>query len=67
MAARAKDDPVFDAWSLTSTPLTPRVVKSTDRDDVVTEQVMFHSEREGNTNFDMFAYFSYLLARGLPA
>src|SRR5579871_1841437 len=67
-AAIAADDPIFDVEALTSTPLNPRTLKTTERDGVITEEVMFHSERDGDKDVEIFAFFSYPKdARKLPA
>jgi len=64
----AAADSLFDVDSLISTPLNPRKLKSSDRDGVITEEVMFHSERDGNKDVEIFAFFSYLKgATNLPA
>jgi dienelactone hydrolase len=61
-------DPIFDVAALTSTPLNSRVLKSTERDGIVTEEVRFHSEQDGDTSVDIFAFLSYPKgARHLPA
>src|SRR5215831_11031222 len=59
---------VFDVPALTSTPLNPRTLKRTDKGDIITEEVRFHSEKDGDKDVDIFAYFSYPRgARKLPA
>ena len=59
---------VFDFKALTATPLNPRVLKSTEKDGIVTEEVMFHSHMDGDKSVDIFAFFSYPKdAKGLPA
>jgi hypothetical protein len=40
-----KRGPVFDFKALTSTPLNARVLKRSEEDGIVTEEVMFHSKR----------------------
>lgn len=61
-------DPIFDVPALTSTPLNPRTLKSSERDGIVTEEIRYHSETDGATDVDIFACFSYPRgARGLPA
>lgn len=66
--ASAADDPVFDVPALISTPLNPRTLKTTERDGVITEEVMFHSERDGDKDVEIFAFFSYPKGgRKLPA
>ena len=57
--AVAADDPIFDVARLSSTPLNSRVIKSDERDGIVTEEVRFHSETDGDKDVDIFAYFSY--------
>lgn len=66
--AAAADDPVFDVPALIATPLNPRTLKTTERDGVITEEVMFHSETDGDKDVEIFAFFSYPKgARKLPA
>jgi dienelactone hydrolase len=55
----AADDPVFDVQALISTPLNARILKSSEREGVITEEVMFHSEQDGEKDVEIFAYFSY--------
>jgi dienelactone hydrolase len=58
-ADAAEPDPVFDFAALTAPPLNARTLKSTPKDGIVTEEVMFHSEKDGAKSVDIFAYFSY--------
>src|SRR5579871_6223760 len=65
---RAAEDPVFDVAALIATPLNARTLKRTERDNVITEEVMFHSEMDGEKAVDIFAFFSYPQgAKGLPS
>lgn len=57
--AHAGADPVFDVAALTATPLDAKALKSSEKDGVVTEEVMFHSEMDGTNRVDIFAFFSY--------
>ncbi|MEI8242093.1 MAG: hypothetical protein WCI17_02380, partial [bacterium] len=52
-------DPVFDLPALLGTPLNPKTTKTTEKDGIVTEEVMFHSETDGDKSVDIFALFSY--------
>jgi dienelactone hydrolase len=52
-------DPVFDVPALLGTPLNPKTTKTTEKDGIVTEEVMFHSEMDGDQSVDIFALFSY--------
>ncbi len=62
------DDPIFDVPALIATPLNPRTLKSSERDGIVTEEVQFHSERDGEKDVEIFAFFSYPRgAQQLPA
>src|SRR5438105_8265229 len=62
------EDPVFDVRALTATPLHSRTLKSTEREGIVTEEVRFHSEKDGDKEVSLFAYFSYPKGgRKLPA
>ena len=69
LAAWAVDDPVFpDVKALSSTPLDAKTVKITEKDGVVTEEVTFHVEMDGDKRVDSFGYFVYPKgAKGLPA
>src|SRR5260370_23823550 len=59
---------VFDVPALIATPLNSRTLKRTDKGDIVTEEVRFHSEKDGDKDVDIFAYFSYPKgAKKLPA
>lgn len=60
--------PVFDWKKLSVLPLKARVLKTTKRDGIITQEVMFHAEKDGNKSVDIFAFYSYP-ARGkkLPA
>ena len=64
----AMKETVFNIKALTATPLNPRVLKSTEKDGIVTEEVMFHSHMDGDKSVDIFAFFSYPKdAKDLPA
>jgi len=64
----AAPDPVFDLEQLLATPLNPRTTKSEEKDGIVTEEVMFHSETDGEKRVEIFAFFSHPKgARALPA
>src|SRR4051794_294251 len=58
-AYAAGPDPVFDLKALSSTPLNPRTLKRTEKGNIVTEEVRFHSETDGGKDIDIFAIFSY--------
>lgn len=61
-------DPVFDVPALLAPPLNGRVLKSTEADGIVTEEVTFHSEMDGEKSVEIFAFFYYPKgAKGLPA
>src|SRR5581483_564595 len=65
--AQAGDD-LFPLKGLLAPPLQARTLKSSEKDGIVTEEVMFHSEKDGDKSVDIFAYFSYTKgAKGLPA
>ena len=64
----AEPDLVFDVERLLATPLNPRTMKSEEKDGIVTEEVMFHSEMDGEKGVEIFAYFSYAKGkRAAPA
>jgi dienelactone hydrolase len=72
LGARARGDgeadPVFDVKAILAPPLNARTLKKTEKDGIVTEEVMFHSEKDGDKNVDIFAFFSYPKdAKKLPA
>jgi len=52
-------DSVFDIATLTSTPLDAEVLKSAEKDGIVTEEVRYHAEMDGTNRVDIFAFFSY--------
>jgi dienelactone hydrolase len=61
-------DPVFDVPALTATPLNPKTLKTSEKDGIVTEEVMFHSEMDGDKSVDIFAFLVYPKgAKNLPA
>src|SRR5262245_26291504 len=55
----AGPDPVFDVKALSSTPLNGRTLKRTEKGNIVTEEVRFHSETDGGKDVDIFGIFSY--------
>ncbi len=55
----AADEAIFDVPALVSTPLNAKTLKTSHRDGVVTEEVRFHSETDGDKEVEIFAYFSY--------
>src|SRR5262249_46565546 len=59
MQGLAADDPIFDVDALSSTPLNARTLKSSERDGIITEEVRYHSETDGDKDVEIFAYFSY--------
>jgi len=67
--AAVPNDPVFpDVPALYSTPLDAEVVKKTEQDGVVIEEVTFHVEMDGDKRVDSFGFFVYPTgAKGLPA
>ncbi|MCY2962709.1 MAG: hypothetical protein NT069_03500 [Planctomycetota bacterium] len=52
-------DPVFDVPALLATPLRPKILKRHVGEGIITEEVQFHSEQDGNQDVLIFAYFSY--------
>ena len=61
-------DPVFDMPKILAPALEARTMKSEEKDGIVTEEVMFHAETDGEKRVDIFAYFSHPAGkRGLPA
>jgi dienelactone hydrolase len=64
----APPDAVFDLPAILAPPLQARTLTKREAGGIVTEEVMFHSETDGDTNVEIFAFFSYPQdARGLPA
>ena len=59
MQCIAAADPIFDVEALSSTPLNAKTLKSVERDGVITEEVRFHSETDGEKDVEIFAFFSY--------
>src|SRR5262245_3708903 len=67
-AAQPAADPVFEVKAILAPPLAPRVLRTSEKDGIVTEEVMFHAEKDGSKSVDIFAYFSYPKgAKQLPA
>ncbi len=61
-------DPVFDVQSVIAPPLHSRTLRSIEKQGIVTEEVRFHSEPDGEKEVSIFAYFSYPKGgRKLPA
>lgn len=61
-------DNVFDLKAILAPPLQARTLKKSDKDGIVTEEVMFHAENDGGKNVEIFAFFSYPKNGGkLPA
>lgn len=61
-------DPIFDVDKLLATPLDAKVNKQTEKDGIVLEELMYHSEMDGDKRVDIFALFAYPKgARKLPA
>ncbi|MHB0935447.1 MAG: alpha/beta hydrolase family protein [Armatimonadota bacterium] len=52
-------DPVYDVKAILATPLNPKTTKKTVTNGIVTEEVTFHSEMDGEKSVDIFAFFSY--------
>lgn len=63
------NDPVFpDVKALYSTPLNAKTLKTTEADGIVTEEVTFHVEMDGEKSVDTFGFFLYPKdAKGLPS
>src|SRR5262249_17899740 len=61
-------DKVFDVPTLISTPLNSKTLATYERDGIVTENIQFHSETDGDKEVEIFAIFSYPKgAQKLPA
>ena len=52
-------DTVFELKAILAPPLQARTLKKSEKDGIVTEEVMFHSENDGGKNVEIFAFFSY--------
>lgn len=52
-------DSPFAAKALVDAPLQARVLKATEQDGIVLEEVRFHSHRDGEKTIDVFGYFAY--------
>jgi hypothetical protein len=52
-------DAVYDVKAILATPLNPKTTKKDVKDGIVTEEVFFHSEMDGEKSVDIFAFFSY--------
>jgi len=61
-------DALFDLKTLLAPPLQSKTLKLTEKNGIVTEEVMLHAETDGDKRVDIFAYFSYPTgAKRLPA
>ena len=59
---------VFDLKAILATPLNPRMLKKSEKDGIVTEEVMFQSEVDGSKKVEIFGIFCYPKgAKNLPA
>lgn len=66
--AAGPKETVFDLKAILAPPLNSRVLKTTDKGGIITEEVKFHSENDGGKAVEIFAFFSYPKgARKLPA
>src|SRR4051794_29957835 len=64
----AVEETVFDVPALLATPLNAKTLRAAEKGGVVTEEVMFHAERDGGKSVDIFAFLSYPKGgRKLPA
>ena len=59
LCASAAPDPIFDVAAITAVPLNPKVLKRSEQEGLVTEEVMFHAEDDGAKSVDIFALFVY--------
>lgn len=61
-------DPVFDLPKLLATPVDGKVTKATEKDGIILEEVLYHSEMDGDKRVDIFGILAYPKgARQLPA
>jgi dienelactone hydrolase len=62
-------DPIFDVEKLIATPVDAKITKGpTEKDGVMLEELMYHSEMDGDKRVDIYALFAYPKgARKLPA
>lgn len=61
-------DEVFDLKAILAPPLHTQVLKSTEKDGIVTEEVKFFSEMDGEKKIEIFALFCYPRGgKNLPA
>lgn len=66
--AKLPMETVFDLQAILAPPLQARVLKLSEKNGIVTEEVMFHSENDGGKDVEIFAFFSYpKKASKLPA
>src|SRR5215213_1825305 len=67
-ADAASNDPVFDVDALASTPLDAKVLKKSEADGLVTEEVQYHSHTDAGKRVDIFALLIYPAgAKNAPA
>lgn len=55
----AQVDPVFDLPAILKPPLESQVLKRSEKDGIVLEEVKFHSHMDGAKRIDIFALFAY--------
>jgi len=68
IAPAGDTDPVFDLKAILAPPLNARTTKTSEKDGIVTEEVMFHATKDGDKSVDIFALFAYPKGgRKLPA
>src|SRR4051812_41570490 len=59
---------IFDLKAILAPPLNARTMKTVEKDGIITEEVMFHAEKDGEKSVEIFAFFSYPKGtRKLPA
>lgn len=67
-AAEPVKETVFDIPAILKTPLNPKMLKKSEANGIVTEEIMFHSEMDGAKSVDIFGIFCYPKgAKNLPA
>lgn len=67
-AAEPVKETVFDLKAILDTPLKPKMLKKSEANGIVTEEIMFHSEMDGAKSVDIFGIFCYPKgAKNLPA
>jgi dienelactone hydrolase len=59
LPAAAPPDPVFDLGAILALPMEAKVLASSEKEGIMTEEVLYRSEMDGPKPVDTFAYLSF--------